>query len=135
MRVPGARRRQQHVETHRIILNDALQVHGVVAICVRQWSNWALRSSILTAVTHLTLKRPKRPFFPDILWLTTKHGFFAFGVPVAGAVLWQRAVGTVVVSVPVAALVLGLIAGVRGGRGDLHDDPREPGALTMTGMS
>jgi hypothetical protein len=35
---------------------------------------------ILTAVTHLTLKGPKRPFFPDILWLTIKHGFFAFGV-------------------------------------------------------
>jgi hypothetical protein len=67
---------------------------------------------ILTTVTHLTLKGPKRPFFPAILWLTIKHGFFAFGVLVAGAVLWQRAAGTVVVSVPVAVLVLGLIAGL-----------------------
>jgi hypothetical protein len=67
---------------------------------------------ILTAVTHLTLKGPMRPFFPAIFWLTIKHGFFAFGVLVAGAVLWQRSAGTVVVSVPVAVLVLGLIAGL-----------------------
>jgi hypothetical protein len=67
---------------------------------------------ILTAVTRLTLKGPKRPFFPAILWLTIKHGFFAFGVLVAAAVLWQRAVGTVMVSVPVAVLVLGLLAGL-----------------------
>jgi hypothetical protein len=67
---------------------------------------------ILTAVTHLTVKEAKRPFFPDILWLTVKHGFFAFGVVVAGAVLWQRLIGTVIISVPLAVLVLGLIAGL-----------------------
>jgi hypothetical protein len=46
---------------------------------------------ILTAVTHLTMKGPKPPFFPGVFWLTVKHGFFAFGVVVTAAVVWQRA--------------------------------------------
>lgn len=67
---------------------------------------------ILTAVTYLTLKAPKKPFMPDILWLTVKHGFFAFGIVVAAAVVWQRMFGTLLVSVPVAVVLLGLIAGL-----------------------
>ena len=67
---------------------------------------------ILTAVAHLTLKAPKKPFVPTTLWLVVKHGLFAFGALVAGAVVWQRVVGTVEVSVATAVIVLGLVAGL-----------------------
>lgn len=67
---------------------------------------------ILTAIGHLTLKVPKRPFLPDGLWLVVKHGLFAFGAVVAAAVIWQRFAGTIVVSVPVAVVVLAVVAGI-----------------------
>jgi hypothetical protein len=67
---------------------------------------------ILTAVAHWTLKAPKKPFVPTTLWLVVKHGIFAFGALVAGAVVWQRVVGTVDVSVATAVVVLGLVAGL-----------------------
>lgn len=67
---------------------------------------------ILTAVAYLTVKAPKPPFFPAFLVLTLKHGFLALGVVVTGAVFWQRIVGSVSVSLPVAVVILGLIAGV-----------------------
>lgn len=67
---------------------------------------------ILTAVAHWTLKGPKKPFFPTTLWLLLKHGIFAFGALVAAAVVWQRSVGTVDVSVAGAVVLLGLIAAV-----------------------
>lgn len=70
---------------------------------------------ILTVVAYLTLKAPKRPFFPDLLWLTIKHGVFAFGLSVAGAVVWQRLMGTVPVSLITAVIVLGVVAGAVGG--------------------
>ena len=67
---------------------------------------------ILTAVAHWTLKGPKKPFFPTTLWLVLKHGLFAFGALVAGAIVWQRSVGTVDVGLVTAVILLGLIAGV-----------------------
>jgi nucleoside recognition membrane protein YjiH len=67
---------------------------------------------ILTAVAHWTLKTPKKPFVPTTLWLVVKHGIFAFGALVAGAVVWQRVVGTVEVSVATAVIVLGVVAGL-----------------------
>jgi hypothetical protein len=67
---------------------------------------------ILTAVAHWTLKAPKKPFVPTTLWLVIKHGLFAFGALVAGAVVWQRVVGTVEVSVATAVIVLGVVAGL-----------------------
>ena len=67
---------------------------------------------ILTAVAHLTLKAPKKPFVPTTLWLVVKHGIFAFGALVAGAVVWQRVAGTVEVSVATAVIVLGVVAGL-----------------------
>ena len=66
---------------------------------------------ILTAVAHWTLKGPKKPFFPTTLWLVVKHGIFAFGALVAGAIVWQRSVGTVEVGLGTAVVLLGLIAG------------------------
>lgn len=67
---------------------------------------------ILTAVGHLTLKGPKGPFFPTVLWLVIKHGLFAFGALVAAGVVWQRIVGTVETSVGTAVVFLGLVAGI-----------------------
>lgn len=67
---------------------------------------------ILTAIGYLTLKAPKRPFVPVGLWLVIKHGLFTFGAVVAVAILWQRFVGTVVVSVPTAVVILGVVAGL-----------------------
>ena len=67
---------------------------------------------ILTAIGHVTLKAPKRPFLPDGLWLVVKHGLFAFGAVVAAAVLWQRFAGPVVVGVPMAVAILAAVAGM-----------------------
>ncbi len=67
---------------------------------------------ILTVVTHLTLKGTKPAFFPGVFWLTLKHGFFAFGAVVSAAVLWQRTIGAIDVSVAGAVVILGAIAGV-----------------------
>lgn len=70
---------------------------------------------ILTAVAHWTLKAPKKPFVPTTLWLIVKHGLFAFGTLVAAAVVWQRVVGTVDVSVATAVLLLAVMAGIVAG--------------------
>ncbi len=70
---------------------------------------------ILTVVAYLTLKAPKRRFLPGVLWLTIKHGVFAFGLIVAGAGTWQRRMGPVDVSLGAAVIVLGVIAGIVGG--------------------
>ena len=70
---------------------------------------------ILTVVAYLTLKAPRRRFLPGVLWLTIKHGVFAFGLIVAGAVTWQKLMGTVEVSLGTAVIVLGAIAGIVGG--------------------
>lgn len=67
---------------------------------------------ILTTIGYFQLKGAKRPFWPSGLWLVVKHGLFAFGAVVTGAILWQRLVGSVEVSVPVAATILALIAGL-----------------------
>lgn len=72
-------------------------------------------ASIITVVTWLGLPRPRPRFLPTYLWMTVKHGFFALGVLVTVAVLWQRAVGSVVVPLPVAVILLGLVAGVAAG--------------------
>jgi hypothetical protein len=67
---------------------------------------------ILTAVAYTTVKTSKPPFFPTFLWMTVKNGFFALGVVVTFAVLWQRIFGSILVSLPAAVLILGLVAGV-----------------------
>ncbi len=70
---------------------------------------------ILTVIGYLTLKQAKRPFWPDVLWLTIKHGMFAFGVVVSGAILWQRVMGSVTVSLFTAAAVMSIVAGIIAG--------------------
>jgi hypothetical protein len=66
---------------------------------------------ILTAVAYTTVKAPKPPFYPTFLWMVVKHGFFALGLVITFAVLWQRFVGSVTVSLAVAVVILGLVAG------------------------
>jgi hypothetical protein len=72
-------------------------------------------ATILTVVTYLGLKRPRPPFWPSYVWLTVKHGFFALGLLVTLAVLWQRIFGSIVVPLPAAVVILGLVAGVAAG--------------------
>lgn len=67
---------------------------------------------ILSAVAYFTLKAPKKRFLPTGLWLILKHGLFAFGAVVTGAVVWQRMMGTVEVGVFDAVVILGLVAGI-----------------------
>ena len=67
---------------------------------------------MLTAVAYMTVKAPKPPFYPTFLWMTVKHGFFALGVIVTFAVLWQRMFGSILVPLSVAVLVLALVAGL-----------------------
>ena len=67
---------------------------------------------ILTAVAYTTVKAPKPPFYPAFLWMTVKHGFFALGVIITFAVLWQRVFGSILVPLGAAVVILGLIAGL-----------------------
>ena len=67
---------------------------------------------ILTVIAYLTLKAPKRRFWPGVLWLTIKHGVFVFGLMVAAAVVWQRVMGTIPVSLAAAVIVLSVVAGL-----------------------
>ena len=69
-------------------------------------------SMMLTLIAYFTLKEEKVAFFPKALWLTIKHGFFTFGVLTSLAVLWQKYMGTVEVSLLTALLIIGIIAGL-----------------------
>ena len=66
---------------------------------------------ILTLVAYFGIKERKSPFFPTALWLTIKHGFFTFGILTSLAVLWQKYMGTVEVSLVTALIIIGVIAG------------------------
>lgn len=72
-------------------------------------------SMILTLVAYFGIKEEKARFWPTTFWLTLKHGFFTFGVLTSLAVLWQKYMGTVEVSMLSAVLIIGLIAGVVSG--------------------
>ena len=67
---------------------------------------------ILTVIAHLTLKVPKKPFMPQGLWLTVKHGLFIFGLIVSSAIVWQRIMGSMTVSFAAAVVILGVVAGI-----------------------
>lgn len=91
------------------ITNDAHTVFGAaVPLAVSL-------AMILTVIGYLTLKEAKKPFWPDVLWLTVKHGLFAFGLIVSGAVIWQRVMGSVSVSLVMAAAILAVVAGLVAG--------------------
>jgi len=67
---------------------------------------------ILTIIGYFTIKENKVKFFPTAFWLTIKHGFFTFGILTSLAVLWQRYMGTIEVSLITALITIGIIAGV-----------------------
>ena len=69
-------------------------------------------SMILTLVAYFGIKGNKAPLWPTTIWLTIKHGFFTFGVLTSLAVLWQKYMGTVEVSMISALIIIGAIAGV-----------------------
>ena len=70
---------------------------------------------ILTLVAYFGIKEKKSAFFPTALWLTIKHGFFTFGILTSLAVLWQKYMGTVEVSLVSALIIIGIIAGIVSG--------------------
>ena len=70
---------------------------------------------ITTIIGYFTIKEEKVPFFPTAFWLTIKHGFFTFGVVTSLAVLWQKYLGTVEVSLITALIIIGTIAGLVAG--------------------
>ena len=72
-------------------------------------------SMILTLVAYFGIKGEKAPFWPTTFWLTVKHGFFTFGVLTSLAVLWQKYMGTVEVSLVSALIIIGVIAGIVSG--------------------
>lgn len=72
-------------------------------------------SMILTLVAYFGIKEKKAPFWPTTFWLTIKHGFFTFGVLTSLAVLWQKYMGTVEVSLVSALIIIGVIAGIVSG--------------------
>lgn len=74
---------------------------------------------ILTTITAvITRKGVQRrhpeerlaPWFPTVPLIALQNALMMFGATVVGAVLWQRLVGTVTVSPPVAALLVALFA-------------------------
>jgi hypothetical protein len=70
---------------------------------------------ILTAVAYQTVKFARPRFFPTFLWMTVKHGFFVLGLVITFAVFWQRIFGTIEVSLAMAVVILGVIAGLVSG--------------------
>lgn len=72
-------------------------------------------SMILTLVGYFGVKGEKKPFFPNAFWLAIKHGFFTFGVLTSVAVVWQKYMGTIEVSLITALIIIGIIAGLVSG--------------------
>ena len=72
-------------------------------------------SIILTLVAYFGIKGKKAAFFPTTFLLTLKHGFVTFGILTSLAVLWQKYVGTVEVSLVSALIIIGVIAGLVSG--------------------
>lgn len=91
------------------ITNDADTILGssvILAIAL---------AMIMTVINYLKIKEKKVPFFPHVLWLMFKHGFFTFGVITALAVVWQRYVGSIEVGLIPGVLIIALIAGIVSG--------------------
>ena len=72
-------------------------------------------SMILTLVAYFGIKEKKAALFPTTFLLTLKHGFVTFGILTSLAVVWQKYVGTVEVSLVSALIIIGVIAGLVSG--------------------
>ncbi len=70
---------------------------------------------ILTSISYFTWKLPGKPaYFPVFFKMALKHSIFAFGLVVIISILFQRFAGSVQVSVLVASVITGLVAGITG---------------------
>lgn len=76
-------------------------------------------SVILTSITALIARkglrgqddaRGTRPFFPTVPVIAFQNALMLFGATVVAAVMWQRTVGTVMVTPMTAALLVALFA-------------------------
>ena len=72
-------------------------------------------SMILTLVAYFGIKGKKAALFPTTFLLTLKHGFVTFGILTSLAVVWQKYMGTVEVSLVAALIIIGVIAGLVSG--------------------
>ena len=76
-------------------------------------------SVIIACISWFTFKESGKPkFIIGGLFLILKNAFFLFGLFITMAILWQRFVGTVEVTPCVAAVIVGLIAGIAAGMTD-----------------
>ncbi|KVV16324.1 hypothetical protein [Flavobacterium sp. TAB 87] len=72
-------------------------------------------SVILTFIAYFGIKEKKMSFFPNTVLLALKNGFVTFGILTSLAVLWQKYMGTVAVSLVVGIIIIGVIAGLVSG--------------------
>ena len=71
---------------------------------------------ILTSISYFTWKLPGKPsYFPVVFKMALKHTIFTFGLVVIFAIMFQRIVGSVVVTPIAASVISGIIAGLVGG--------------------
>lgn len=91
------------------ITNDTATVLGTAVMLA------ITLSMILTLVAYFGIKEKKAALFPTTFLLTLKHGFVTFGILTSLAVVWQKYVGTVEVSLVSALIIIGIIAGIVSG--------------------
>ena len=91
------------------ITNDTATVLGTAVMLA------ITLSMILTLVAYFGIKEKKAALFPTTFLLTLKHGFVTFGILTSLAVVWQKYVGTVEVSLVSALIIIGVIAGLVSG--------------------
>lgn len=84
-------------------------VHTVLGAAVPLAISLAI---ILTVVSFYKIKDRQVAFFPFVLGMVLKHGFFTFGVVTALAVVWQRLFGTIDIALFPAIIMIGVIAGL-----------------------
>ncbi len=71
---------------------------------------------ILTSTSFLTLKTANKPaYFPHVFLLSLKNAFFVFGVLTAISVLWQRFIGSFLVTPIESAIIVAIVAGLVAG--------------------
>jgi len=68
-------------------------------------------SILITVINYVKIKEKKVAFFPKVLGLIIRHGFFTFGAVTALSVVWQRYMGTIEVGHLTAVFLIASIAG------------------------
>lgn len=73
---------------------------------------WRVFSAQLAKAQPVLAARVRRPLFPTVAGIALDNAMTLFGWFVVLAVLWQRLLGTIYVSPPVASVLVGLFAGI-----------------------